>query len=144
MEKCWKSIHCGPIALIVFNTTDSLVATGGTDSTIKVWDVRHHYCTHNLKGAKGVLSVITFAEYDANANKYLIFGAADDYCIHVWNLITSERVATIVGHSSKITAIELSADRRCIISGSRDTIVFVWDAITFEKIRNIAVSEVRY
>ncbi|CAN0277644.1 unnamed protein product, partial [Hapterophycus canaliculatus] len=41
-------------------STGTLVATGSSDSTVKVWDVERGYCTHNFRGHKGVVSVVAF------------------------------------------------------------------------------------
>ena len=39
--------------------TSTLLATGSSDMTIKVWDVDRKYWTHNLKGHKGVVTYVT-------------------------------------------------------------------------------------
>ena len=36
--------------------TSTLLATGSSDMTIKVWDIDRKYYTHNLKGHKGVIT----------------------------------------------------------------------------------------
>ena len=50
-----KAIHVGPISTMDFDCTSTLLATGSSDSTIKVWDIEKQYCTHNLKGHTGVV-----------------------------------------------------------------------------------------
>lgn len=52
--RTWKSLHLTPVVEIEFDTTTTLVATAGTDGSLKVWDIRKQYCTHNLKGGAGV------------------------------------------------------------------------------------------
>jgi len=32
-----------------------LLASGGTDSNVRIWDLEHQTCTHNLRGAQGVI-----------------------------------------------------------------------------------------
>lgn len=52
--RTWKSLHLTPVIELQFDPTTTLVASGGTDGTLKVWDIRRQYCTHNLKGGSGV------------------------------------------------------------------------------------------
>lgn len=30
------------------------MASGGTDGSVRLWDLQHHSCTHNLKEIQGV------------------------------------------------------------------------------------------
>uniref|UniRef100_A0A4W6DVA9 Transducin beta like 3 n=1 Tax=Lates calcarifer TaxID=8187 RepID=A0A4W6DVA9_LATCA len=53
--RSWRAIHTVPVASMTFDSTSTLLATGGCDGTIKIWDVVKQYCTHNLKGSSGVV-----------------------------------------------------------------------------------------
>ncbi len=57
--RTWKSLHLTPVVELAFDTTTTLVASGGTDGSLKVWDIRRQYCTHNLKGGSGVYRYIS-------------------------------------------------------------------------------------
>ena len=50
-----QAINTGPVSCMTFDPTSTLLATGGSDATIKVWDVVKQYCTHNLRGHQGVV-----------------------------------------------------------------------------------------
>lgn len=138
--RTWKSQHVGPIAKVVLDTSNTLVATGGSDSSIKVWDVVNNYCTHFLKEAHGVVNTLAFSTL-ITENTYYLLGSGDDYVIHVWNLIESKHIAKLTGHESKITDIAFANDNKIIISVSRDKLVFVWNVDTFEVQRTFAVFE---
>lgn len=140
--RTWKSMHIGPIASIRFDGSGeiALVATGGSDSTIKVWDMVNNYCTHNLKNAKGVISTIAFAP-NFTEDQYHFLASGDDYLIHVWNLIDSKYVCSLAGHDGKITSIVYTADGGRFISASRDKLMIIWRAGTLEKERSIPIFE---
>ena len=53
--KVWKSIHNGPVAAIALRENGLEMASGGIDGSVRLWDFQHHACTHNLKGAEGVI-----------------------------------------------------------------------------------------
>lgn len=56
--KLWKSIHKGPVRRLALTNTNFLMASGGSDSTVRLWDLVHHVCTHNLKGIQGVVRYV--------------------------------------------------------------------------------------
>lgn len=138
--RSWKSLHIGPVATIKFDSTESLLATGGSDGTIKVWNIKKNYCTHNFKEAQGVINTVTFAP-TFTKEIYYIFGSGDNYVIHVWNLINSKHIARLEGHDSKITEILFTPDQKNFISVSRDKLMIFWNACTLAKERTIAVYE---
>ena len=140
LQRTWKSLHVGPIATIKLDTTKTLVATGGSDSSVRIWDIVNNYCTHNMKEAKGVVSTVAFAP-NYNKEVYHLFASGDDYVINVWNLITSKHVNLLHGHNSKITDIIFAEDGQKLISACRDKLVIVWNGVTFEKERTIAIFE---
>lgn len=55
LEKMWKSIHQGPVAQIAFFSGGLIMASGGSDSSVRLWNLEHHACTYNLKGVQGVV-----------------------------------------------------------------------------------------
>ncbi|XP_037515751.2 transducin beta-like protein 3 [Rhipicephalus sanguineus] len=59
LTRTWKSFHQGPISCMVFDSTSTLLASGGCDSTVKVWDIIRQYCTHHLRGAQGVFRLVS-------------------------------------------------------------------------------------
>lgn len=56
--RTWKSLHLTPVVELAFDSTTTLVASGATDGSLKVWDISRQYCTHNLKGGSGVYRYI--------------------------------------------------------------------------------------
>ncbi|XP_054168182.1 transducin beta-like protein 3 [Oppia nitens] len=140
LERTWKSIHSAPIVDIICDPTDTLVATAGSDSTIKVWHLGRNYCTHNLRGAKGVISCVVFSPTHSEES-YYIYGVGDDYSVHVWDLVTSKHVNQMDGHCSKVTAIKFSLDGQHILTASRDKLVIVWSASDHQMVRSIPIYE---
>ena len=54
--RCTRSFkaHETPVLALEYDNTGTLLATGSSDRTVKVWDVVGGYCTHNLRGHTGM------------------------------------------------------------------------------------------
>ncbi|GAD96402.1 conserved hypothetical protein [Paecilomyces variotii No. 5] len=52
--------HTSPVVTTAIDETGTLLATGGADGSIKVWDIRGGYVTHTFHGHGGVVSALSF------------------------------------------------------------------------------------
>uniref|UniRef100_A0A3B4B9L1 U3 small nucleolar RNA-associated protein 13 C-terminal domain-containing protein n=1 Tax=Periophthalmus magnuspinnatus TaxID=409849 RepID=A0A3B4B9L1_9GOBI len=136
--RSWKAIHTVPVASMTFDTTSTLLATGGCDGTIKLWDVIKQYCTHNLKGSAGVVHLVQF---HPDAQKLQLFSSSLDCGIRVWDLCSSQCVCVLQSHYSAVTGLSFSSDGQTMISSGRDNICTVWDLKTQKVKRTIPVYE---
>lgn len=136
--RTWKAVHIAPVATMVFDSTSTLLATGGCDSTIKIWDMIKQYCTHNLKGSSGVVHLV---EFHPDISRLQLFSSSMDYKIRIWDLNSSKCVAVLDGHFSAVTSLAFTADGNTLISSGRDKICMVWNLKTRESIRTIPIYE---
>ncbi|XP_043945053.1 transducin beta-like protein 3 [Protopterus annectens] len=140
-NKCvrtWKAVHTAPVASMVFDSTSTLLATGGCDSTIKIWDVIKQYCTHNLKGSSGVVHVV---EFHPDISKLQLFSSSMDYKIRIWDLKSSKCIAVLESHYSAVTSLTFSSDGKSLVSSGRDKICTVWELKTRTVKRTVPVYE---
>ncbi|XP_069125623.1 transducin beta-like protein 3 [Argopecten irradians] len=138
LVRTWKAIHTSPVSVMVFDKSSTLLASGSADSTIKMWDIEKQYCTHNLKGHHGVISVV---EFHPDADKLQLFSAADDYKVRVWDLRTSSCIAAVEAHVSVVTCLCFSEDGHTLYSAGRDSTVAVWDVDKLKVIKTFPVLE---
>uniref|UniRef100_A0A8D3E6R7 Transducin beta like 3 n=1 Tax=Scophthalmus maximus TaxID=52904 RepID=A0A8D3E6R7_SCOMX len=87
--RSWRAIHTVPVASMTFDSTSTLLATGGCDGTIKLWDVVKQYCTHNLKGSSGVVHLVQF---HPDIGRLQLFSSSLDCGIRLWDLRSSQCV----------------------------------------------------
>lgn len=128
--RTWRSEHRCPVVCMTFDPSSTLLATGSSDSTVKVWDIEKQYCTNNLRGHQGVVSLVQFHPDTSNCR---LLTASDDYVIRLWDLQTHGCLAELGGHFSTVTSLQFSRGCSVMYSASRDSTVFVWDMTTFKK-----------
>lgn len=136
--RSWKAIHTVPVASMTFDSTSTLLATGGCDGTIKLWDVVKQYCTHNLKGSSGVVHLIQF---HPDALRLQLFSSSLDCGIRVWDLRSSQCLCVLQSHYSAVTSLDFSCDGHTMISSGRDKICTVWDLKSQKVKRTVPVYE---
>ncbi|KAJ5542499.1 hypothetical protein N7535_004921 [Penicillium sp. DV-2018c] len=61
--------HTAPVVTISVDPTGTLLATGGADGSIKVWDIRGGFVTHTFHGHGGVISALCFFEVPTADNE---------------------------------------------------------------------------
>ncbi|KAK3738537.1 hypothetical protein QZH41_012049, partial [Actinostola sp. cb2023] len=119
-----QAIHVAPISCMVFDSSSTLLATGSSDSTVKVWDILKQYYTHNLRGSQGVVSLVCF---HPDPNVLQLFSASDDCKIRIWDLKKSRCVGILESHFSVVTSLAFDSSLKNMISASRDNVLNVWD-----------------
>jgi len=123
--KTFRSIHTGPIAFMKMHVWDSggrVLATGGTDGTVKVWDLTQQYYTHNLRTGSGVCSVV-----ELHPNKFMAVTGFQTGGLHLWDLVTSKQTHQLEGHYSTVTATKILVEKDELLSAGRDKVVILWD-----------------
>uniref|UniRef100_A0A1Q3F476 Putative transducin beta-like protein 3 n=1 Tax=Culex tarsalis TaxID=7177 RepID=A0A1Q3F476_CULTA len=136
--KMWRGLHQGPTTRLAFNGADELVASGGTDATVRIWDPKQQVCVGTLRGCVGVVSLLVF---HPDEERKVVLAAGDDAKIYAWSYETRELVKTFAGHFSKVTAVSFSNDRKYLVSAGRDKVLMLWDYETQQSVKTIPVYE---
>lgn len=116
--------HESPILVMTIDPTSSLVATGGAEGAVKVWDIKGGYVTHNFRGHGGIISALKFWN---SGTQWKLASGSDDYKVRVWDLVKSKCLFTLDSHVSIIRGLDWNEDGTVLISGGRDKIVSIWD-----------------
>lgn len=163
--------HSAPVVVSTIDPTGTLLATGGADGVVKVWDIRGGYTTHTFHGHSGVISALHFfqidtsklpaettpkkrrrsqgkedgEELDQSASDstigFRLASGGEDCKIRIWDLHKRKSVAILESHMSVVRSIDYSREENALVSASRDTTVCLWDARTWKKRSTLAVSE---
>lgn len=122
--------HSSPVIVCAMDPTSSLVATGGAEGGVKVWDLRGGHMTHSFTGHGGVVSALAF---HCQGTDLRLASGSEDTKIRLWNLARSKCTAVLDGHVSVVRGLEFSRDGRRLVSGGRDKVVNVWEGTRLVK-----------
>lgn len=163
--------HTTPVITAVIDRTGTLLATGGADGVVKIWDIRGGYVTHTFHGHAGVISALHFFETpfqvsrpesenikkkrsrsdlqgDANDTDgrdntaaFRLASGSEDGKIRIWDLTKRKSIATLDSHVSVVRGLDYSVNGNILVSASRDKTTIVWDARTWKLKKVIPVLE---
>uniref|UniRef100_A0A8C1F5J7 ATG16 autophagy related 16-like 1 (S. cerevisiae) n=1 Tax=Cyprinus carpio carpio TaxID=630221 RepID=A0A8C1F5J7_CYPCA len=116
--------HDGEVNAVRFSPGSRLLATGGMDRRVKLWEVVSGRC--EPKGAlTGSNAGITSIEFDS-AGSYLL-AASNDFASRIWTVDDLRLRHTLTGHSGKVLSARFLLDNTRIVSGSYDRTLKLWD-----------------
>lgn len=133
--------HESPVIVMTIDPTSTLIATGGAEGAVKVWDLVGGYVTHNFRGHAGMISALRFWG-EKGSDKWLLASASDlDNKVKIWNLVERIGVASFENHDSVVRGLDFSIDGKILLSGGRDKIINAWDVIRQKHIITIPVMD---
>ncbi|XP_034989284.2 autophagy-related protein 16-1 isoform X4 [Zootoca vivipara] len=116
--------HDGEVNAVQFSPGSRLLATGGLDRRVKLWEICGEKC--ELKGSlSGSNAGITSIEFDS-AGSYLL-AASNDFASRIWTVDDHRLRHTLTGHSGKVLSAKFLLDNARIVSGSHDRTLKLWD-----------------
>ncbi|XP_044057438.1 protein Atg16l2 isoform X3 [Siniperca chuatsi] len=115
--------HEQGINAVRFSSSSDLLATGGTDRVIKLWEVRAGSLTHRAT-LEGSTEGVTCIEFDPTGLR--ILAASYDKSALLWRLDDSVPKLTLTGHTRKVTAARFSLLHQ-VVTGSADRTIRLWD-----------------
>ncbi|XP_053606051.1 autophagy-related protein 16-1 isoform X2 [Plodia interpunctella] len=116
--------HDGEVNAVKWSPTDRIVATGGADRKVKLWDISK--CVIDSKGTL-VGSNASVMSVDFDASGTFIVGASYDFASRVWTVNDQRMRHTLTGHSGKVMAAKFLGEPAKVITGSHDRTLKIWD-----------------
>ncbi|GAW16992.1 hypothetical protein ANO14919_064410 [Xylariales sp. No.14919] len=130
--------HATPVVVLAVDRTSTLLATGGTDGSIKVWDINGGYVTHTFRGPSVLVSALLFFELATGPKKQSDTKDADK------KKRRHSKSANAREEEEEEEGVPATARFR-LASGSQDGKVRVWDLHKRNVVANLDshVSDVR-
>ncbi len=128
--------HASEVTAISWSPNGKYIASGGNDSTIRVWNTKTGSDLLISHGHSGGVPAISWSPdstriASATAGPSVSGGPpTSDNAVRVWNATTGKSIYIYHGHSSGITDVAWSSRGERIASSSTDYTAQVWDATT--------------
>ncbi|XP_077819785.1 protein Atg16l2 isoform X1 [Macaca mulatta] len=136
--------HLSEVNAVRFGPNSSLLATGGADRLIHLWNVVGSRLEVNqtLEGAGGSITSVDFdpsvrnfapvawdcAPSDLHTGQgYQVLAATYNQAAQLWKVGEAQSKETLSGHKDKVTAAKFKLTRHQAVTGSRDRTVKEWD-----------------
>ena len=122
--------HQWPVSSVSFSPDGTLLASGSTDTTVKLWAVKNHTNIATLEGHHWETTSLAFSPDGA-----LLASGSNDDTVKLWDVKNHTHIPTLEGapegHTDSVTSVSFSPDGTLLASGSNDDTVKLWDMSSF-------------
>lgn len=105
--------HAGQLCGLAWREDSALLASGGNDNVVKVWDRRTNVAKMRKENHRAAVKALAWSPH--NASLLATGGGSADRCIHFWNTTQNTRVQTIQTHA-QVTALQWAPHYRELAS----------------------------
>jgi WD40 repeat protein len=121
----YELVQPSDVTSIAFGPGAHLLATGGTDGTIRLWSLATGRVRNTLRGHVGAVRDVAFSP-----RATLLASASKDGTARVFRISDGAPLAVMSGHSNPVTTVAFSPDGTRIVTASVDGTARVWKALT--------------
>jgi WD40 repeat protein len=128
--------HSGKLTSIAFDPVDDLLAAGGQDGTVPLWDPARSEPVRTLPGNAEVNSV-AFSKDGA-----LLASGSADHKVRLWNPHTGTPARpALTGPTEQVNSVAFSPVQHLVAASSADHKIYVWDTDTGQLQHTIATPD---
>lgn len=97
---------------IAFSPDSKLVAAGGKDSVVRIWNVESKKLVHKLNGHSKWVNGVAFAK-----DGKTLASVSTDQSLRLWNVSTGAGSAVLLGHTNSVNSVAFYQDQIFTVSG---------------------------
>src|SRR5258708_1994864 len=128
-KKLWHSCNPGhhshvyhypdDVRSVAMSPDGQTLVSGGSDTTIKVWNVQTGQLLHTLSEHTGVVLSVAISP-DGQA----LVSGSNDKTIKIWNVRTGQLLRTLSGHLKEVHSVAISPSG-LVASGDKDGTIYI-------------------
>jgi len=116
---------------VIFSPDSKLIAIGGTDGRVRLWDSTSGKLVRTLEGHHSIVILSGNAGFSPDGQR-LVAGSNDsnDNSAIVWDGASGKQLQILKGHTKSLFTARFSPDSKFIVTSSADGTARVWDTTT--------------
>jgi WD40 repeat protein/transcriptional regulator with XRE-family HTH domain len=119
LHRAWQA-HISGITALVFSQDGHMLASGGWDNTVKLWDVASGTLVW-AGGPTGGINCMAFAP-----DGHLLVTGGNDTLVRFWDPQSGTKVRQLSGQGGAVYSLAWSPDGRLLASGCSDGNIWLW------------------
>jgi WD40 repeat protein len=109
-----------------------MLASGGFDHTVHLWETASGKLLHTLQGHKDWVMTVAFNPMDRT-----LASGSDDGTIKLWDTASGKLLHTLQGNGSRIYSVTFDPAGRTLASGDTDQTIKLWDTASGKLVRRL-------
>lgn len=119
--------HSREIISLALSADESLMASGGWENTIRLWDIKSKSQIAILEGHTNAIFSLCFVK-----GNELLISSSQDQTIKIWKVKEGLILHTLKGHAGGVRCVAVSPRDNTVLSGSYDKTLRQWNINTGE------------
>ena len=118
--------HTSAVRSATFSPDGKVLASGGDDGKIFLWDSSSGKVLATLSGHTSSVFSVAFSP-----KEYILASGSDDRTVRLWDAVTGQLLfPPLVGHTDRVRSVAFSPDGNLLASASDDGSLRLWDVST--------------
>ncbi|MEA5466389.1 protein kinase domain-containing protein [Leptothoe sp. PORK10 BA2] len=113
--------HNSWVSTVAFNPKFMMLASGGWDDTVNLWNIQTGQLTMSLTGHARGINGVAFSPQGQ-----VVASCSDDDTIRLWNAGSGNPLRVLKGHRHDVTSVAIGQRGSVLVSGSEDRTMGVW------------------
>jgi ribosome assembly protein 4 len=121
--------HRGWVLCVEWDSRESLLATGGHDGQIRLWDPKSgKQAGQPLLGHAKWITSLAFEPLHLAKGSQRLASASKDGTVRIWNTATRKLECVLSGHAASVNVVRWGGEN-VIYTGSSDRTVKIWSGV---------------